>query len=94
MEMREPRTEDEVLDRKEAENLVQQLADLRRKQGLSQREVGRRMGVGQQTISQLENGRSHTSNYHSPFLSTLQRYARAVGAEIDFEVVPLKKGKG
>jgi DNA-binding XRE family transcriptional regulator len=50
--------------------------------GLTQAEVARRMGVKQPTVSQFETEDS------DPRLSTLQRYARAVGlrVSITFEV--------
>lgn len=52
--------------------LVQRRADL----GLRQKDVARLMQTSQSTVSEFENGAA------DPHFSTLQRYARAVSAEI------------
>jgi len=49
----------------------------RKETGLTQAEVARSMGTTQSAVSDLEAGAT------DPRLSTLQRYARAVGARID-----------
>lgn len=64
--------EDELLRHK----LIDSLVALRRTQGLTQSDVARRMNVRQPTISGFETESS------DPRVSTLQRYARAVGARI------------
>ena len=56
--------------------LARRLANTRRRRGLSQAEVARRMGTTQSAVSDLEGGA------HDPYLSTLQRYARAVAARV------------
>ena len=45
-----------------------------------QRDVAEAMGTTQSAISELESGRV------DPHLSTLQRYARAVGAQLDVRI--------
>lgn len=62
--------------------LVQQLVKIRKDRGLSQKAVGALMGVCRQTVSGIEHSRYDVT------LSTLQRYARAVGAEIQIEIQP------
>lgn len=57
--------------------LARRLASTRRRRGLSQAEVARRMGTTQSAVSDLEGGA------HDPYLSTLQRYARAVAARVE-----------
>ena len=52
-----------------------------RRSGLSQGRVAERMGTTQSAVSDLENGKT------DPYLSTLQRYARAVDARLDVQVV-------
>ena len=47
---------------------------------ISQKLVGDRMGVSQPTVAAFE---SYDAN---PTLSSISRYARAVGAEIEFKV--------
>lgn len=62
--------------------VVDALARMRHRLGLTQREVARRMGVKQPTISELENEAS------DPRLSTIYRYARAVDAVVVLELRP------
>jgi transcriptional regulator with XRE-family HTH domain len=49
------------------------LAEARRESGLTQAEVGRRMGTSQAAIARLESGIA------SPVWETIERYARALG---------------
>jgi len=60
--------------------LIHSLVALRKRIGLTQAQVARRMGVGQSTVSGFETEGS------DPRLSTVQRYARAVEAECRVEV--------
>ena len=62
-----------ILSRK----LLRSLIAARTKAGLSQAEVARRMGVPQPAIVRLEAGT------HSPTLTTLARYASAIGVDLD-----------
>lgn len=70
-----------IYDRTARDNLREALVERRKELGLRQSDVADAMGVGQPSISELERG------YTSPKLETLQRYARAVDATIEFEVV-------
>jgi len=63
-------------DSEQQHRIVDSLVGLRHSFGLSQSEVARRMGVRQPTVSGFETEGS------DPRLSTLQRYARAVGARL------------
>lgn len=56
------------------------LVALRKSSGRSQADVAREMGVKQPTVSQFETESS------DPKLSTIQRYARAVGARLRLEL--------
>lgn len=58
------------------------LVRIRREQGLTQADLGERMGVKQPTISQFE-----TERYPDPQIGTLQRYARAVGCQLELGVL-------
>jgi len=64
--------------------LVRQLLRARMKAGLTQEEVARRMGTTKSAISRLEG-----VGKHSPSVSTLRRYARAVGCEVELRLVPV-----
>ncbi len=68
-----PRLE-EVSDRRE--HLMVELASTRQRLGLSQTKVASRMGTSQPAVARLESGLSDAR------LSTLERYATALGAEL------------
>jgi transcriptional regulator with XRE-family HTH domain len=68
-------------DVQERHSIVDRLLALRRHHKLSQRTVAARMGVRQPTVSGFETEDS------DPRLSTLQRYARAVGARLRLVIV-------
>lgn len=61
-------------------DLIDRLTVRRRRLGLSQTEVAARMGTSQSAIARLESGRSDTR------LSTLTRYAEALGTRVGFAV--------
>lgn len=65
----------EAASRHTAEHFGRQLAELRKKAGLTQREVAAAMGVGQQRVSAIEHGVDTTT-------STLARYAAALGGKL------------
>lgn len=56
--------------------LVEALVQRRKELGLRQVDVAERMHVGQSSVCQIETGHAE------PRLSTLVRYARAVGADL------------
>jgi transcriptional regulator with XRE-family HTH domain len=64
----------EMADRRRA--LVEELVARRRAQGLSQTEVAARMGTSQSAVARLEASTGDLK------VSTLERYAAAVGAPI------------
>lgn len=78
-----PPTDFDKATRRIAAELVGSLITAREKAGLSQAEVARRMGVPQPAVVRLETGT------HSPTLSTLARYAKAIG--VDVQVVPASR---
>jgi DNA-binding XRE family transcriptional regulator len=65
--------------------VADQLLRARAKAGLTQDAVAERMGTTKSAISRLESAGKHT-----PSLSTLQRYARAVGCDIQIKLVRQK----
>lgn len=68
---------DALEDAEQRERFIKVLVQIRKDAGLRQQDVAEAMGVGQSTLSQFENA-------VDPRLSTVQRYARAVGAEVHF----------
>lgn len=63
-------------------DLLDALADTRRRQGLSQRAVAGRMGTSQAAVDRLEAAEV------DPKLSTVQRLAVALGGTIEWRFVP------
>jgi DNA-binding XRE family transcriptional regulator len=63
--------------------LVRELLAARAKAGLTQEQVAESMGTTKSAISRLEG-----AGKHSPSVSTLRRYARAVGCEVEIRLVP------
>ncbi len=61
-------------------DLVAELVEIRRARGLSQTEVAARMGTSQSTVARLEGSRDDV------LLSSLQRYAAAIGCDLRWDV--------
>lgn len=61
--------------------LMQALISLRKKKNISQEEVGNRMGISQPAVAAFEATDSN------PTLSSIRRYAHAVGARITHHVI-------
>ena len=66
--------------------LVRDLVTVRERSGMTQADVARAMGTDQASVSRFESGHSDAH------LSTVRRYAKAVGAHIRHEVVPVDEG--
>ena len=66
-------------------SLLRQLLKARQKAGLSQAEVAERMGTKPPAVTRLES--SLGNGKHSPSLATLQKYAHAVGYELQVKLV-------
>lgn len=62
-----------------AESVVAALVARRKALGLRQRDVAMRMHIGQSAVCQFEQT-------HNPHLSTLMRYADAVGVSVSVEL--------
>jgi DNA-binding XRE family transcriptional regulator len=62
--------------------LVRELLAARAKAGLTQEQVAECMGTTKSAVSRLES-----VGKHSPSVSTLKRYARAVGCEVEIRLV-------
>jgi DNA-binding XRE family transcriptional regulator len=62
--------------------LVRELLAARAKAGLTQEQVAESMGTTKSVVSRLE-----AAGKHSPSVSTLKKYARAVGCEVEIRLV-------
>jgi len=67
--------------------LVKALVRERKKQGLTQRDLGQRLGVVQATVAQFE------SEFSDPKISTIHRYAKALGMSVRFTLEETLVGK-
>jgi DNA-binding XRE family transcriptional regulator len=63
--------------------LVRELLAARASAGLTQEQVAASMGTTKSAVSRLEG-----AGAHSPSLSTLKRYAKAVGCDVEIKLVP------
>jgi DNA-binding XRE family transcriptional regulator len=63
--------------------LVRELLSARTHAGLTQAEVAASMGTTKSAVSRLEG-----AGAHSPSVSTLKKYARAVGCDVEIRLVP------
>lgn len=61
-------------------HVIDDLTSARREQGLSQTEVAARMGTSQSVVARIESADSDVR------LSTLERYATAVGRRLDWQL--------
>ena len=59
--------------------LINELVGARAKAKLSQAQVARRMGTSQSAVARMEGG-------HTPSLSSLRKYARAVGRRVEIKL--------
>jgi transcriptional regulator with XRE-family HTH domain len=64
--------------------LIEELIKARMNAGLSQAEVANRMGTKAPAISRIEA----PDPKHSPSLRTLQKYAQAVGCQLQVRLIP------
>ena len=63
--------------------LASQMLKARARAGLTQDAVAERMGTTKSAISRME-----ATSRHTPSLSSLKRYARAVGCDLQVKLVP------
>jgi ribosome-binding protein aMBF1 (putative translation factor) len=73
-----------ALERRE---LARQLAERRRTAGLTQSQLAQRMGTSQGQVTRFESGADTR-------LSTVARYAAAVGLKVEWTLAPLTKSPG
>ncbi len=68
--------------------LLHDMVSARKRSGLKQSEVAERMGTKASAIARLEATKGR--DMHSPSISTLRKYAQAVGCKIKIEWRPIK----
>lgn len=66
-------------------SLLRELLKARQKAGLSQAEIAKLMGTKAPAITRLES--SLSSGKHSPSISTLKKYASALGCHLEIKIV-------
>jgi DNA-binding XRE family transcriptional regulator len=66
--------------------LANQMLKARSRVGLTQDAVAERMGTTKSAISRLESA----GKKNAPSIATLQRYARAVGCDLQVKLIPQK----
>lgn len=70
-------------DLKEEYLLVREMLSARSKSGLTQEAVAELMGTTKSAVSRLES-----AGKHAPSITTLKRYADAVGCNLEIKLVP------
>lgn len=63
--------------------LVRELLGARMRAGLTQEDVAESMGTTKSAVSRLEG-----AGKHSPSVTTLKKYAQAVGCDVEIRLVP------
>lgn len=69
--------------------LVRELLAARTQAGLTQEEVAESMGTTKSAVSRLE-----AAGKHSPSVSTLKKYAKAVGCDVEIRLIPAPRKTG
>ncbi|PNS09296.1 helix-turn-helix transcriptional regulator [Solilutibacter silvestris] len=70
---------------------LEELLRARQRAGMTQADVAERMGVAQSSVGRLES--TAGSRKHAPSLTTLRKYAAAVGCELRITLTPIAKPK-
>lgn len=83
--MRNPDVQKEFAKQEEEFFLFDQLIKARMEAGLTQAEVAERMGTKTPAVARLESGGGMKK--HSPSISTLRKYASAVGCNLEIKLV-------
>ena len=65
-------------------SLVRRMLSARKKAGLTQADVARRMGIKTPSVARLE--RALVTGNHSPSINTIKKYAKAVNCRLDIRL--------
>src|SRR5437868_11999748 len=90
--LRRPHVKAEYDAQAEEFALLDELLRARKRAGLTQAEVAKRMGTMTPAVARLEGGGG--KNRHSPSLATLRKYAKAVGCRLQITFRPLIRRNG
>lgn len=66
-------------------SIIQAIIDMRKKSGMTQKELAQKTGITQADISRLESGNAN------PSIKTLQRLAAGMGMKLKLEFLPAAK---
>lgn len=86
--MTDPAFKEAYDDLAEEYELLHEMLRARQKAGLTQAEVAKRMGTHPPAVARLEAANPEKP---SPSLSTLRKYAHAVGCKLEVHLKPCKK---
>ncbi|EKD75520.1 MAG: hypothetical protein ACD_44C00108G0002 [uncultured bacterium] len=89
--MRDPAFKSEYNALEKEYALIKEMLQARKHAGLTQEEVAKRMGTKAPAIARLEATSSRDK--HSPGISTLRKYAHAVGCELEIHLKPFSRKK-
>lgn len=86
--LQHPDVQKEFAKQEDEFSLFDQLIKARMDAGLTQAEVAERMGTKTPAVARLESGGGMKK--HSPSISTLRKYAKAVGCNLEIKLVQSK----
>jgi len=87
--MNDPAFKAEYDSLEEEYQLLREMLHARKRAGLTQEDVADRMGTKAPAIARLEA--SGSRDKHSPSVSTLRKYAHAVGCKLEIHLKPFSK---
>ena len=82
-QMKDPEFQEEFLRTKQELAILDRVIQIRRKAGLSQEAVAKRMGTSQSVVARIESG---LLSGRLPSLASLQKYANAVGKQVEIRL--------
>jgi transcriptional regulator with XRE-family HTH domain len=87
--LKRPAVQAEYNAQREEFSMLDELLRARLRAGLTQAEVAARMGTQTPAVARLEagGGRQH----HSPSVTTLRKYAKAVGCDLEIRLRPRER---
>lgn len=89
---RDPKFREAYGDLETEYGLLRSLLSARKKAGMTQADVAKKMGVQPPAVTRLETALSQRK--HSPTVFTLKRYAHAVGRRLKINLVAVPKKTG
>lgn len=84
--LKHPEVAEEYEKLEEEFSLLRQMLAARQQAGLTQADIAQKMGTKATAVTRLES--SLSSGRHSPSLSTLRKYAKAVGCRLEVNLIP------